>query len=154
MKAMIFAAGLGTRLRPLTDHTPKALVSVAGKPMLERVILRLKEAGFNDITVNIHHFGEQIIEFLRANNDFGITIHLSDERDMLLDTGGGIKKARPFLDGNEPFLVHNADILSDINLAELTGIIGKAMQRPHCSSVNDRHHATCCWTMPTACTAG
>lgn len=119
MKAMIFAAGLGTRLRPLTDHTPKALVSVAGKPMLERVILRLKEAGFNDITVNIHHFGEQIIEFLRANNDFGITIHLSDERDMLLDTGGGIKKARPFLDGNEPFLVHNADILSDINLAEL-----------------------------------
>ena len=115
MKAMIFAAGLGTRLRPLTDHTPKALVSVAGKPMLERVILRLKEAGFNDITVNIHHFGEQIIEFLRANNDFGITIHLSDERDMLLDTGGGIKKARPFLDGNEPFLVHN----SDINLAEL-----------------------------------
>ena len=119
MKAMIFAAGLGTRLRPLTDHTPKALVSVAGKPMLERVILRLKEAGFNDITVNIHHFGEQIIEFLRANNDFGITIHLSDERNMLLDTGGGIKKARPFLDGNEPFLVHNADILSDINLAEL-----------------------------------
>ena len=119
MKAMIFAAGLGTRLRPLTDHTPKALVSVAGKPMLERVILRLKEAGFNDITVNIHHFGEQIIEFLRANNYFGITIHLSDERDMLLDTGGGIKKARPFLDGNEPFLVHNADILSDINLAEL-----------------------------------
>ena len=116
---MIFAAGLGTRLRPLTDHTPKALISVAGKPMLERVILRLKEAGFNDITVNIHHFGEQIIEFLRANNDFGITIHLSDERDMLLDTGGGIKKARPFLDGNEPFLVHNADILSDINLAEL-----------------------------------
>lgn len=115
---MIFAAGLGTRLRPLTDHTPKALISVAGKPMLERVILRLKEAGFNDITVNIHHFGEQIIEFLRANNDFGITIHLSDERDMLLDTGGGIKKARPFLDGNEPFLVHNADILSDINLAE------------------------------------
>lgn len=116
---MIFAAGLGTRLRPLTDHTPKALVSVAGKPMLERVILRLKEAGFNDITVNIHHFGEQIIKFLRANNDFGITIHLSDERDMLLDTGGGIKKARPFLDDNEPFLVHNADILSDINLAEL-----------------------------------
>lgn len=115
---MIFAAGLGTRLRPLTDHTPKALVSVAGKPMLERVILRLKEAGFNDITVNIHHFGEQIIGFLRANNNFGVTIHISDERDMLLDTGGGIKKARPFLDGDEPFLVHNADILSDISLAE------------------------------------
>lgn len=117
MKAMIFAAGLGTRLRPLTDHTPKALIPVAGKPMLERVILRLKDAGFDDITINIHHFGEQIIRFLRTHNDFGVTVHISDERDMLLDTGGGIKKARPFLDGNEPFLVHNADILSDIDLA-------------------------------------
>lgn len=118
MKAMIFAAGLGTRLRPLTDNMPKALVPVAGKPMLERVILRLKKAGFNEITVNIHHFGEQIIQFLHANQNFGVTIHISDERDMLLDTGGGIKKARPFLDGNEPFLVHNADILTDINLAD------------------------------------
>lgn len=113
---MIFAAGLGTRLRPLTDNMPKALVPVAGKPMLERVILRLKEAGFNDITVNIHHFGEQIIGFLRAHDNFGTDIHISDERDVLLDTGGGIKKARPFLDGNEPFLVHNADILTDIDL--------------------------------------
>lgn len=119
MKAMIFAAGLGTRLRPLTDHTPKALVPVAGVPMLERVILRLKAAGFNELTINIHHFGEQIMEFLRAHNDFGVTIHLSDERDRLLDTGGGIRKARPFLDGNEPFLVHNADILSETDLAAL-----------------------------------
>ena len=119
MKAMIFAAGLGTRLRPLTDHMPKALVPVAGKPMLERVILRLKEAGFNEITVNIHHFGEQIIDFLRAHDNFGTEIHISDERGMLLDTGGGIKKARPFLDGQEPFLVHNADILTDIDLAGL-----------------------------------
>lgn len=117
MKAMIFAAGLGTRLRPLTDHTPKALVPVAGTPMLERVILRLKDAGFDDITINIHHFGEQILEFLRAKADFGLNIHISDERDALLDTGGGIKKARPFLDGNEPFLIHNADILSDLDLA-------------------------------------
>ena len=84
MKAMIFAAGLGTRLRPLTDHMPKALVPVAGKPMLERVILRLKEAGFNEITVNIHHFGEQIIDFLRAHDNFGTEIHISDERGMLL----------------------------------------------------------------------
>lgn len=114
---MIFAAGLGTRLRPLTDHMPKALVPVAGKPMLERVILRLKEAGFNEITVNIHHFGEQIIDFLRARDHFGLTLHISDERGMLLDTGGGIKQARPFLDGNEPFLVHNADILTDLDLA-------------------------------------
>ena len=95
MKAMIFAAGLGTRLRPLTDNMPKALVPVAGKPMLERVILRLKAAGFNEITVNIHHFGQQIIDFIEANQQFGITIHISDERGELLDTGGGIKKARP-----------------------------------------------------------
>jgi len=119
MKAMIFAAGLGTRLRPLTDNMPKALVPVAGKPMLERVILRLKSAGFNEITVNIHHFGQQIIDFIEANQQFGITIHISDERGELLDTGGGIKKARPFLDGNEPFLVHNADILTDVDLTKL-----------------------------------
>ena len=74
---------------------PKALVPVAGKPMLERVILRLKEAGFNEITVNIHHFGEQIIDFLRAHDNFGTEIHISDERGMLLDTGGGIKKGTP-----------------------------------------------------------
>lgn len=119
MKAMIFAAGLGTRLRPLTDNMPKALVPVAGKPMLQHVIERIKAAGFNEITINIHHFGEQIIDFLAANQQFGITIHISDERGELLDTGGGIKKARPFLDGNEPFLVHNADILTDIDLRKL-----------------------------------
>lgn len=116
---MIFAAGMGTRLRPLTDNMPKALVPVGGKPMLERVITRLKDAGFTDITINIHHFGEQIIEFLQANQNFGVTIHISDERGELLDTGGGILKARPFLDGSEPFLVHNADILSDVDLAAL-----------------------------------
>lgn len=114
---MIFAAGLGTRLRPLTDNMPKALVPVAGKPMLGRVILRLKEAGFNDIIINIHHFGEQILDFLHAHDNFGVNIQISDERDRLLDTGGGIKKARSRLDGNEPFLVHNSDILTDMNLA-------------------------------------
>ena len=119
MKAMIFAAGLGTRLRPLTDNMPKALVPVAGKPMLQHVIERMKAAGFNDITINIHHFGEQIIDFVQANQQFGITIHISDERGELLDTGGGIKKARPFLDGDEPFLVHNADILTDVDLHKL-----------------------------------
>ena len=119
MKAMIFAAGLGTRLRPLTDHQPKALVNVGGVPMLERVILRLKGAGFDDITVNVHHFGEQIIDFLQAKRYAGVTIHISDERDLLLDTGGGILKAKPFLEGNEPFLVHNADIMTDIDLGAL-----------------------------------
>ena len=113
---MIFAAGLGTRLRPLTDNMPKALVPVAGKTMLERVILKLKDAGFHDITINIHHFGSQIIDFLRANQNFGVDIHISDERGELLDTGGGIKKARPLLESNEPFLIHNADILTDVDL--------------------------------------
>lgn len=116
MKAMIFAAGLGTRLRPLTNDRPKALVEIGGKTMLERVIIKLAQAGFDDITVNIHHFGEKIIEFLEQNNNFGLNIHISDERDMLLDTGGGILKARTFLAGEEPFLVHNADILTDIDL--------------------------------------
>ena len=119
MKAMIFAAGLGTRLKPLTDHMPKALVPVAGTPMLEHVICKLKDSGFTEIVINIHHFGQQIIDFLNANQNFGLTIHISDERDELLDTGGGIKKARTFFQGNEPFLVHNVDILSDTNLKDL-----------------------------------
>lgn len=119
MKAMIFAAGLGTRLKPLTDHLPKALVPVAGKPMLEHVILKLKASGCTEMVINIHHFGEQIIDFLQAHQHFGITIHLSDERDCLLDTGGGILKASSFFTGNEPFLVHNVDILSNIDLKAL-----------------------------------
>lgn len=129
MKAMIFAAGLGTRLKPLTDHMPKALVPVAGRPMLEHVILKLKAAGFNELVINIHHFGEQILDFLRANQNFGLTIHISDERDCLLNTGGGIRKAEPFFRGNEPFLVHNVDILSDTDL--------KALYEYHRQSGND-----------------
>lgn len=120
MKAMIFAAGLGGRLKPLTDTMPKALVPVAGRPILEHVILKLKTAGFTEIVINIHHFGEQILDFLRAKDSFGLTIHISDERDLLLDTGGGVKKARTFFENSdEPFLVHNVDILSDIDLKEL-----------------------------------
>lgn len=119
MKAMIFAAGLGTRLKPLTDHMPKALVPVAGKPMLEHVIGKLKAAGFDEIVINVHHFAEQIIEFLKKNHDFGIKIWISDETEMLLDTGGGIKEASSFFSGNEPFLVHNVDILSNTDLKSL-----------------------------------
>lgn len=119
MKAMIFAAGMGTRLKPLTDHTPKALLPIGGKPMLEHVILKLKAAGFDRIAINIHHYGEQIIDFLSQNNNFGTDIYLSDERDYLLDTGGGIKKASSFLEGNEPFLVHNVDIMSNVDLRKL-----------------------------------
>lgn len=116
---MIFAAGIGSRLRPITDSIPKALVPVGGVPMLQRTLLRLKEAGFDDVTINIHHFGQQIIDFLQQHDFFGMDIHISDERDELLDTGGGILKARPFLEGNAPFLVHNVDILSDIDLGQV-----------------------------------
>ena len=119
MRAMIFAAGLGTRLKPLTDSLPKALIPIAGKPLLEHVILKLKAAGFDEIIVNIHHFPDQIIDFLKVNNNFGIRIEVSDERDQLLDTGGGIRKAKHFFDDGEPFLVHNVDILSNVDLAEL-----------------------------------
>jgi len=119
MKAMIFAAGMGSRLKPLTDNMPKALIPIGGKPMLEHIILKLKGSGFDEIIINIHHEGQQIIDFLAANNNFGMQIHISDERDYLLDTGGGIKKARTFLDGKEPFLVHNVDILSNVDLVKL-----------------------------------
>ena len=124
---MIFAAGLGTRLKPLTDHMPKALVPVAGKPMLEHVIGKLKSAGFDEIVINVHHFADQIIDFLKEKDNFGIRIWISDESEELLDTGGGIKKAAPYFD--EPFLVHNADILSNIDL--------KAMYNYHLTSSND-----------------
>ena len=117
---MIFAAGLGSRLKPLTDTMPKAMVPIAGRPMLEHVILKLKAAGFTEIVINIHHFGDQILDFLKANGNFGLTIHISDERELLLDTGGGVRKARPFFENSdEPFLIHNVDILSDVNLKEL-----------------------------------
>lgn len=129
MKAMIFAAGLGTRLKPLTDHMPKALVTVAGKPMLEHVINKLKSAGFDEIVINVHHFPGQIIDFLKENDNFGIQIHISDETNLLLDTGGGIKKAASFFAGNEPFLIHNVDILSNVNL--------KALYDYHRTSGND-----------------
>lgn len=120
MKAMIFAAGLGSRLKPLTDTMPKALVPIAGHPMLEHVILKLKAGGFTEIVINIHHFGEQILDFLKANSNFGLIIHISDERDLLLDTGGGVKKACSFFENSdEPFLIHNVDILSDVNLKDL-----------------------------------
>jgi NDP-sugar pyrophosphorylase family protein len=115
MKAMIFAAGLGTRLRPLTDERPKALVEVKGMPLLEIAIRRLKYFGCREIIVNIHHFGEQILDFLERKDNFGIEIAVSDERDLLLDTGGGLKKASWFLK-NAPFLLCNADVLTTLDL--------------------------------------
>lgn len=118
MKGMIFAAGLGTRLRPLTNDRPKALVEVCGKPMLQWVIEKFRDAGITEIVVNVHHFADKIIDFLRENDSFRCDIHISDERSLLLDTGGGILKAREWL-GDSPFVVHNADILTDFPLAEM-----------------------------------
>ncbi len=116
MKGMIFAAGMGTRLRPLTDSRPKALVEVAGRPMLDHVITRMVRAGITEIVINVHHLAPMIRSFLEVNSNFGINIRVSDESDRLLDTGGGILKARQWLDGSEPFVVHNADIMTDIDL--------------------------------------
>lgn len=128
MKAMIFAAGLGTRLKPLTDNMPKALVPLAGKTLLQWQIERLKAAGITEIVVNVHHFPDMIINYLRENDNFGCRISVSDERDMLLETGGGLRKAKNLLIGNEnwelnneeePILVCNVDILSNIDIPTL-----------------------------------
>ncbi|MBO4819982.1 MAG: nucleotidyltransferase family protein [Prevotella sp.] len=116
-QAMIFAAGLGTRLRPLTDHMPKAMVRVGERPLLWHVVMKLKEAGFERMVVNVHHFAEQIEDYLRQNDNFGLDICLSDESDMLLETGGGVRKAIPLFDADSPVLIHNVDILSNIDLA-------------------------------------
>lgn len=116
MQAMIFAAGLGTRLRPLTDTMPKALVEVGGKPLIGHVMEKLIGAGVGRVVVNVHHFADQIVGYLHANGDFGIDIRISDESGKLLDTGGGIRKAAALFDTGSPVLIHNVDILSDIDV--------------------------------------
>lgn len=115
MKAMIFAAGLGTRLRPLTDTMPKALVPVAGVPMLGRVLCKLRDAGIGEFVVNTHHFAEQVERYIAENGGFGAQVAVSRETDGPLETGGGIKRAAPLLSGGR-FLVHNVDILSDLDV--------------------------------------
>ena len=122
MVGMIFAAGLGTRLKPLTDTMPKALVPLAGKPLLQWQVEKLRDAGITDIIVNVHHFPDMIIDTIRANEGWGCSITVSDERDQLLDTGGGLKKAinhSPFALRHSPLLACNVDILSNIDIKEL-----------------------------------
>ena len=122
MKAMIFAAGLGTRLKPLTDTMPKALVPLAGKSLLQWQVEKLRDAGITDIIVNVHHFPDMIIDTIRANEGWGCNIEISDERDLLLDTGGGLKKAISdyrLAMSDEPILACNVDILSNIDLRAL-----------------------------------
>ena len=118
-QAMIFAAGLGTRLKPLTDTMPKALVRVGGQPLLWHVVQKLKSAGYERLVVNVHHFAEQIVDYLKANDNFGLDIRISDETGGLLETGGGIKKALPLFDPSEPILIHNVDTLSNVRLDRL-----------------------------------
>ena len=116
---MILAAGLGTRLHPITNNLPKALVKIGDTTLLEFAIRKLLYYGFDDIIINIHHYPEMIIDFLNKNKNFGTSIILSDERDFLLDTGGGLKKASFFFNDNEPFIIYNCDIVTDINLQAL-----------------------------------
>lgn len=122
MNVLIFAAGLGTRLKPLTDTMPKALVPVQGKPLLRILIEKLQHSLPQGepitIVINVHHFANQITNYLQENDNFGLDIRISDERDMLLETGGGLKLATSLFERSEPILIHNVDILSDLNLAD------------------------------------
>ncbi len=163
MKAMIFAAGLGTRLKPLTDTLPKALVPLAGKTLLQWQIEKLKAAGITDIVVNVHHFPDLIINYLRENNNFGCNIQVSDERDMLLETGGGLRKAKNLLLGvasresgnnDAPILVCNVDILSNIDLPILLsaynpnemGVVVVSPRDTQRYLVFDENNRLCGWT--------
>lgn len=119
MKALIFAAGLGTRLKEHTSNKPKALVPLAGKPLLQHAIEKLIIHQINDITINVYHFADQIIDFLNNHPFPGVQIHCSDERDELLDTGGGLKKAAHYLRGEEPILIYNVDVISNLDLTSL-----------------------------------
>lgn len=119
MKAMIFAAGLGTRLKPFTDHHPKALAEVNGKTLLEHTIRYLQKFGIEDVIVNVHHFADQIEEIVEENSGFGSWVTISDERDAVLETGGGLKKAAPYFEGEETFVVINVDVLTNLDLGKM-----------------------------------
>ena len=124
MKAMVLAAGLGTRLRPLTDNRPKALVEIAGRMLLEITLDRLRRFGIREVIINVHHFADMMVEYLKAHDNFGMKIEISREDDLLLDTGGGLKKAAWFFESEtDPFILHNVDIISTIDL--------EAMVRDH-----------------------
>lgn len=134
MEGLILAAGLGKRLRPLTDSRPKALVEVAGRTLLEIAVQRLAEAGIGRIVVNVHYQGDMLIKFIKGRK-WPCEIAISDERQLLLDTGGALRHAAPLFSGNEPVLVHNVDIISDIDL--------RALERHHLASGNLVTLCTC-----------
>jgi NDP-sugar pyrophosphorylase family protein len=118
-QAMIFAAGFGTRLAPITNTIPKALLPINGVPLLEQLIMKLKQEGIERIIINVHHFAQNIIDFLDAKNRFGLDIIISDETDKLLDTGGGLLKAKNLFYPDEPILLYNVDILSNIKIDDM-----------------------------------
>jgi len=119
MQALLLCAGLGSRMKHLTDDRPKALVEVNGKPLLAWNLEKLKAAGFTKVIVNVHHFADQIISYLQDQDNFGLEIHISDERDQLLDTGGAVKRAMEYIDSAKPLLIHNVDIISDVDLTAM-----------------------------------
>jgi NDP-sugar pyrophosphorylase family protein len=151
MKAMIFAAGVGSRLKELTRDTPKCLMQVGGRAILEHVVERLKSAGVTAVGINVHHHAEQVVRFVRERNNFGIEVRFSQE-DRLLDTGGGLKKLASFFEKEQAFLIHNSDIYSSVNLSELVRLhsernaIGTLaiMKRPSKRGVyvDQAHHLT------------
>ncbi len=142
MKAMILAAGLGTRLKPFTDHHPKALAMVNGKTLLQRNIAYLKQFGVSEIILNVHHFADQIKQHLAENNNFDTDISISDETDEVLETGGGLKKAAWFFNDQKPFLLMNADILTSMNLTPMIALHEK--QNPLATlAVSKRESSRC-----------
>ena len=154
MKAMILAAGIGSRLRPLTDSKPKALVEIQGVSLLEHTIRYLKFHGVDDIVINVHHFADQIIEFVEMNKAFGIRISFSDEQDALLDTGGGLYKARWFFDDEQPFILIASDVITDLDLTSLyrfhldhTPLVTLAVKHRESSRefLFDRDYQLCGW---------
>lgn len=158
MNILILAAGLGTRMRPLTDTMPKALVPVGGKPLLQLLIEKIKvQCPDPHIVINIHHFGEQIIDFMEAHDNFGLPVRFSDERLQLLDTGGAIKQAVPlFADQSLPVLIHNVDIISNLDLAQVYELHLSRPQSLATLVVSERQtsryllfnqdHRLCAWT--------
>src|SRR5690625_2164163 len=135
-KAMIFAAGFGSRLKPFTENHPKALAVVNGKTLLERNIEYLKSFGFTEFIVNVHHFADQIISFLEENENFEVNVQISDETDEILETGGALIKAKDFI-GDESFLAMNVDVLTDLDLEDLI------RSEEHTSELQSRGHLVC-----------
>lgn len=126
MRGMLLAAGLGTRLKPFTDHHPKALVRVNGKTLLQRNIEYLASFGITEVIVNVHHFGDQIMKEIQENKGFGSDVQISDEKGEVLETGGGLKKASWFLDSSDPFVLMNVDILTDVDIRKMIGFHNSA----------------------------